>query len=154
MFRKLFNLFSKNSEKLEAKSLSSLLSKEGRLPMDDILEGKYKNLIVEKKSGHFDVSIFSPKTDTETIFSVTPSGKLLKKETILGAGNSATDVMHSNNILYSGSMKDGHTCVVPTRWQINYTVPYYKGKEKGFSDTRIMTPRGWVKKHPTPFNNF
>lgn len=154
MFKKLFSLFSKGAEKLEAKSLSSLLSKEGKLPIDDILAGKYKNLIVEKKPGRINVSIISPKTDTETIFSVTPSGKLLKKETILGSGNSATDVMHSNSILYSGGMKDGHTCVVPTRLQINYTVPYYKGREKGFSDIRTMTPRGWVKKQPLPFNNF
>ena len=147
MFKKLFSLFSKGSEKLEAKSLSSLLSKEGKLPIDDILAGKYKNLMVEKKPGRINVSIISPKTDTETIFSVTPSGKLLKKETILGSGNSATDVMHSNNILYSGGM-------VPTRLQINYKVPYYKGREKGFSDIRTMTPRGWVKKQPLPFNNF
>lgn len=154
MFQKILNLFSKKSQKIEAKSLSSLLSKEGRLPMDDILAGKYNNLIVEKKSGRINVSIISPKTDTETIFTVTPSGKLLKKECILGAGNSESSLMHSNNILYSGSMKKGMPCVEPTRLQVNYKVPYYKGKEKGFSDVRTMTPRGWVKKQPLPFNNF
>ncbi len=156
MFQKLFNkLFKKCAPQLEAPSLSALLSKEGKLPMDDILGGKYKNILLEQKvDGCYYVSKMSPKTGSKTTFVVTPAGKLLKKETILGAGNSGSELMHSNNIIYSGGMKDGHVCVVPTRLQIKYKVPYRKGEEKGFSDTLTRTLHGWVRRQPLPFNNF
>ena len=133
-------------------SLSALKNKQGCLPIDDILAGKYPALAVnERAGGIYEVTHVLPKTGTEVTYKVDRRGNLLAKNVLLGEGNSASSIVHSNSTLYSGDIVDDVYTKVPTTSYINYKFPMFKDA-KGFTKVSSKTPNGWVNMAPRPFN--
>lgn len=147
----LFEFFGDFFNSPKVVSLSALLGKDGKVPIKDILAGKFKNIKVEELPIGFRLSTISPKTGTETIFKVGRDGRLLAKENIIGSGNSISAILHSNKVLYNGTIKNGKPCIEPTVSYINYKLPVFEDAN-GFTTKFKKTPLGFEITSRIPFN--
>ena len=149
--RYLINLINKIFKKSQGPiTLGGLLNKEGKLPIDEILKGKYPNIKINESPIGYRLSTISERTKTQTTFLVDKNGRLLKKENIIGEFNRISPLIHSNSTIYNGTIKEGKPAITPTVSYINYKLPAFA--ENGITEKYIKTTNGWSLSNRTPFS--
>jgi len=151
-FKEIFQkLFQKKTRPIQASSLSSLLNKDGQLPINEILSGKFRNLIVEHHPVGHKVSMYANKTGTKTSLVVNQDGRIHLKDVVIGGGNDMNQVMDSFRTTYEGTIRHGKPLMEATSTKINYTVPLFP-EANGFRTTYAKNMKGWSVVNQTPLN--
>ena len=120
-------------------SISKLMSKDCKLPISDILKGKYSNLAVTKLNPvTYAVSETLPKTGTKVVFKVFDNGQIGAKNVYIGANNSSSKLLDFTQSLYNRTIKDGKQSLEVANMTFNYKRPL-----GSFQTKYVRTPSGF-----------
>jgi hypothetical protein len=120
-------------------SISKLMSKDCKLPISDILKGKYPNLAVTKLNPvTYAVSETLPKTGTKVVFKVFDNGQIGAKNVYIGANNSSSKLLDFTQSLYNRTIKDGKQSLEVANMTFNYKRPL-----GSFQTKYVRTPSGF-----------
>ena len=119
--------------------IGKLISKDCKLPIKDILQGKYPNLAVSKLNPMtYAISETLPKTGTKVVFKVFDNGQIGGKTVYIGAKNSTSAILNSAQSLFNRTIKNGKPALEVANMTFNYKRPL-----GSFQTKYVRTPSGF-----------